>query len=33
MTLLERYEQIVGTQEINRLKHLAERLGAGGSST
>ncbi len=28
MTLLERYEQIVGTQEINRLKRLAERLGA-----
>jgi trehalose synthase len=27
MTLLERYEQIVGTQEVNRLKRLAERLG------
>jgi len=25
-TLLERYEQIVGTQEVNRLKRLAERL-------
>ena len=27
MTLLERYEQIVGSQEVNRLKRLAERLG------
>jgi trehalose synthase len=27
MTLLERYEQIVGTQEVNRLRRLAERLG------
>ena len=26
MTLLERYEQIVGTQEVNRLRSLAERL-------
>ena len=26
MTLLERYEQIVGCQEVNRLKRMAERL-------
>jgi len=27
VTFLERYEQIVGCQEVNRLKRMAERLG------